>query len=822
MTIWNRTARVAHAATGGGYDLTDAGPVAVRVRDDDTAGLIVAPDSLTVSEAGGMATYTVALTAGPTADVTVRPTSEDPSAVTASPSALTFTATNWSVGQTVTVTGVDNGASGDRMVLVTHSATGGGYGLGGAAAVEVTVTEDSTRWSSGDSTAGSFAIAGMARGMAGMGVDVIGNRLGLGARAPGGGAVAGRAPSDGLQATVGGTRFDMNAGAGGLLRGAADLLGVDTRRWESLAGDLADLRGPADDSASAGGGRWRALAAGLAEELGRGLADNPVGHGADPFGNSGDLGGPLDFGGGYGSAGGGFGASADRGGLLRGAAAAFLGRGSGGGGLPGLEMPRLGNLPLNSFDVTHQGRTAAGEVRGFSIWGQAGRRGFSGRTALEHAVEGEIDGYYLGTDYTRGGATFGVSVARHSSSVTLTGEDLRLDGVDASVTTVMPYARVSPWRGASLWGAVGMGWGDASIDREAGVVETPLNLRTAAVGATSDLAHLGALVLALKADAFWTGTAVDSSDALPELDVAVHRGRLALDTRLELGLGQHSRLVPNVEAAARLDGGDAENGLGMELGGGLLFANSRLGLDMAASGRWLVSHEDGDLEEWGASVLIRLGPGRSGEPGLSLSVEPAWGNVSSRADELWGNGHGGSRLMAGPTPTAPIARAGATDRGAGQLNVDVNYGIRAFGDGSVDLFGQSGVEAAARRFQVGTRLRLPRALDDGPLNVELLAERMGDPAGAPSHLLGLNLGGDLRQRAGPLAPFAEFRYGGPESRRLRVGTTVVSRKVDFGFLSRPRGLHLQVFGEHLARRGEDPYYHVGVRASFPKIPLGQR
>ena len=56
---------------------------------------------------------------------------------------LTFTVENWGAPRTVTVTGVDDDALGDRGALVAHSAVGGGYG-GVADTVAVTVTSGDT------------------------------------------------------------------------------------------------------------------------------------------------------------------------------------------------------------------------------------------------------------------------------------------------------------------------------------------------------------------------------------------------------------------------------------------------------------------------------------------------------------------------------------------------------------------------------------------------------------------------------------------------------------------------------------------------------
>ena len=63
---------------------------------------------LTTTEAGGTATFTVALNSQPTANVTIGLSSSDLTEGTVAPASVTFTTLNWNVAQTVTVTGVDD------------------------------------------------------------------------------------------------------------------------------------------------------------------------------------------------------------------------------------------------------------------------------------------------------------------------------------------------------------------------------------------------------------------------------------------------------------------------------------------------------------------------------------------------------------------------------------------------------------------------------------------------------------------------------------------------------------------------------------------
>src|SRR5439155_1231828 len=97
------------ASTDSNYNGLKPANVAVTNTNDDTAGIVVAPTSgLVTTEAGGTATFTVVLTSQPTADVTIGVSSNNAAEGTPSTAALVFTAADWNVAQTVTITGVDD------------------------------------------------------------------------------------------------------------------------------------------------------------------------------------------------------------------------------------------------------------------------------------------------------------------------------------------------------------------------------------------------------------------------------------------------------------------------------------------------------------------------------------------------------------------------------------------------------------------------------------------------------------------------------------------------------------------------------------------
>ena len=129
------------------YNGLSTGNVSVTNTDDDEAGITVTPTSgLITTEAGGTATFTIALTSQPTADVTIGLTSNDTTEGTVSPSSLTFTASNWNIARIVTVTGVDDVVDdGDvPFGISTAPATSGdpNYDLFDAANVLVTNTDN--------------------------------------------------------------------------------------------------------------------------------------------------------------------------------------------------------------------------------------------------------------------------------------------------------------------------------------------------------------------------------------------------------------------------------------------------------------------------------------------------------------------------------------------------------------------------------------------------------------------------------------------------------------------------------------------------------
>ena len=137
------TATIAHSASGGGYDGIAVASVAATEADDDTAGVSVTPPALAVDE-GGSATYAVVLDAQPTGSVTVVARASGDGDLAVSPSALTFTPSDWSTARTVTVSAAQDDDAVDGTATIAHGASGGGYDGIVVASVTATEADDDT------------------------------------------------------------------------------------------------------------------------------------------------------------------------------------------------------------------------------------------------------------------------------------------------------------------------------------------------------------------------------------------------------------------------------------------------------------------------------------------------------------------------------------------------------------------------------------------------------------------------------------------------------------------------------------------------------
>ncbi len=180
------------------------------------------------------------------------------------------------------------------------------------------------------------------------------------------------------------------------------------------------------------------------------------------------------------------------------------------------------------------------------------------------------------------------------------------------------------------------------------------------------------------------------------------RLRLLLDASLGVPLGVAGAIRSSLEVGVRYDAGDAENGAGLELGGGLGYAYPAWGLSLDASGRMLLAHQDRDYREWGAAGSLHLDPGDPGR-GISLDVHSSWGPDASAAERLWSVQDAGELIAVDRAPSA------------GRLAAELGYAIQLSGTAGVVVphvgFALDG--SGERTYRVGGSLTRGTALSFG-------------------------------------------------------------------------------------------------------------
>ena len=252
-------------------------------------------------------------------------------------------------------------------------------------------------------------------------------------------------------------------------------------------------------------------------------------------------------------------------------------------------------------------------------------------------ARGDLFTVHLGID-TRVGSRLLVGVAASHSrgklGYTLGGQANAVPAaVDGDLTSAQPYLQWTPRAGLQVWGSGGAGRGTLQVMDTFGTVDTGLAMQIAAGGVRQEVTAGGGL--AVKADVFHVAVASDAHLDLPEAQATATRARMLPEWESEWAPSTAARVRPRLEVGGRWDGGSDVDGFGSEVGGGIALAHVGLGLELSASGRYLLAHQAQGFEEWGASLALRAGPGVT-RRGAWVSVEPEWGAAASRMHALWG------------------------------------------------------------------------------------------------------------------------------------------------------------------------------------------
>ena len=349
----------------------------------------------------------------------------------------------------------------------------------------------------------------------------------------------------------------------------------------------------------------------------------------------------------------------------------------------------------SSFHLTTSGGEAGGP--GYAAWGRMSVDGFDGEAPADGGtmrLDGEVTTGLLGADAQWERWLAGVALSVSSAEGTFDQPGVDSGTVESTLTSVNPYVRYEASDRLSVWGLVGYGTGDMTI-RGNSPVRTDLMMRLGAAGARGVLleaGETGGIDLALRGDAFLVQMDWEKVSNETDTRADASRLRLVLEAGRSFTLGEGAVLAPALELGLRHDGGDAETGTGVEVGGRIRYTDAGSGLTVEANARTLVAHEDSGYREWGAGGSVRLGPDASGR-GLSLALAPVWGTPSSGVDRLWS-----ARDAAGLAP-------GGKFEAERRLEAELGYGLGAFGGhGVVTPYAGLGLaEAGDRTWRAGAR-----------------------------------------------------------------------------------------------------------------------
>ena len=347
---------------------------------------------------------------------------------------------------------------------------------------------------------------------------------------------------------------------------------------------------------------------------------------------------------------------------------------------------------------------------GWTAWGRGATTTFSGAEP-DLTINGQVRSVLVGVDYERGAFLGGVLLS-HSrgtgdfAGIAGEGAPERTGEVESSLTGAFPYLRVGLGDRIRAWGLAGRGSGSMTTgldEHGAGI-----RLDMGAFGARGTILSPGGatgLGLDLKYDAFFA--AMDSQRSrggIPAETANASRIRLALEGVRSVAVGAAGAIGLSLEAGLRRDGGDAETGMGIEVGGGSRFSHRALGLTVETRARALLAHQDEHYEEWGLSGALVFDPDDTTQ-GFSMRVRSSWGASMGGVDRLWSQ-----RPMDGFS-----GRSSPANRQRVRLNAGFRYGMSSFGGralmtphATVTLAGDD-----ARAYRLGWSVKVGRYLTIG-------------------------------------------------------------------------------------------------------------
>ena len=716
---WNGSATIEHAVSGGDYGSLTASSVTATESDNDEAGVTVTPTELTVRE-GASATYAMFLTSAPTEPITIdMVVSGDPD-VTITPLSLAFTSDNWDTAQQVTVSAAEDADAWNGSATIEHAVSGGDYGSLTASSVTatesdndeagVTVTPTALTVPEGSSTTYEVVLATQPSDdvtitvslASGSDADITVNTASLTFR-PDDWSVAQAVTVSAAQDT---DREDdaamLDHKASGADYGEVAITAVAVTVTDVIGG--VDVSGWLARYSRVGAGHLLSSLQNRMERLGRVSSDAEVSVAGQRivFGDSpAQPGMELSGASAIWSASQSYTTSSLRGGRSVGLMKPF-------GMTSGLNAAarRYTNMTLRDALSRSAFRYAREMSSGnsFGIWGQGSFSRFSGSESGAD-MDGDVMSGTVGVDNSFSGWLHGIAVSRSESegAYRVAGKDSL--SLSASLTGIYPYMRYNLTDRLRVWGTGGYGRGSLRLQGDSlASSSSDLSMALGSIGVSGDIVSASSqgFGLSWQTDAMLVRSSLASSRSLSSVEAIVHRLRLSLESSYTLRMGDRASLAPKLELGVRRDGGDAEQGMGLDVAAGLGFVNSAWGLRAQVDMHGMLVHEDSDFEQWGVSGMILFDRSPSLDIGASLRLFPSWGSASSST--------GGMRTLWSRETVSGLAGFRRTDSDDRSLRLAgrFDYGFAAFGKNGVTTpyasFSLSGNEARGAVADTGVEL----------------------------------------------------------------------------------------------------------------------
>ena len=183
----------------------------------------------------------------------------------------------------------------------------------------------------------------------------------------------------------------------------------------------------------------------------------------------------------------------------------------------------------------------------------------------------------------------------------------------------------------------------------------------------------------------------------------------------------------------RRDGGDAETGFGLDLGGGIVLSHPERGLQAELRGRGLLSHAAEGFRDRGFSVSLSWQQRPDSDLGAAVSLSQTMGGSSS----------GGADAL---LSRATLEGLAANDDGSSddlnnqRLELQLSYGLPAFGD-RFTLTPELGLGFydSGRDYRLGWSLTQPDGGESFAFSFDVTRRESANNGDAPEHGVELKL-----------------------------------------------------------------------------------